>query len=172
MIKAVDSLSYLFKELDPDGIDVTSTTAPDKRSRCSTSTKVTGVVGTAFRDGREADCHIERALSVILKSVRENWPPTIRSARTSVIGTAFRPPPLRPISIYIFTNGRWDNSEDGACGAVLPIKTMIDKMKERDVGRTDVSLQFVRFGSDDRGIARLRILDDEVPGDLYETMLL
>lgn len=161
VIKVISALSYLGKDIDRDGLEVVCTSDPGKKARIKSSTAAASFVQQAFKDGQGANCNIEKALEVVLDPVK-----TGLKQRTSIFGGTFstrRNPMIRPVSIYILTNGLWDHSPNDVCGADIPIRSLIHAMKQRDVGRTHVSLQFVRFGSDARGIKRLDILDDELP---------
>jgi hypothetical protein len=162
VIHTITPLAYLLKSLDPNGIEVILTSALDKKKICQSSSDVAKVISNSFPEGRDADCPIERALETILEYVRENWPQRVRPILSPIINISTRPT-ARPVSIYILTNGIWDHSSDGTCGAERPIQVMIDQMKGHAVGRTQVSLQFICLGSCTRGVQRLKHLDDEIP---------
>lgn len=164
LFDAVNAMAYLFKMLDPDGIDVSCTSSPDKKERCTTATKAVNFVKKSFSEGNGDDCHIERALEAILSSVRKGWAPdrisTIRAPFNIDSKTSSRD---RGVSVYILTDGRWEpTSDDGVCGADKPIQVMINQMKNQGVGRTRVSLQFAKFGDHPVGAQRLEKLDDDI----------
>lgn len=70
--------------------------------------------------------------------------------------------PLRPkrMSVIVLTDGRWGFGTLQANGAERPINKLINKMNEPIVqaSRTQVSIQFMRFGEDEDGIRQLDVL--------------
>ncbi|KAL2213298.1 kinase-like protein [Sarocladium strictum] len=65
------------------------------------------------------------------------------------------------ISIFVFTDGRWGRGKDKACGIERLMENLIRKMTENgvQVTRTQISIQFMRFGDDEDGIRYLDYLD-------------
>ena len=61
---------------------------------------------------------------------------------------------VKPLSLYVFTDGAWEG-----CDAVAPVEAMIEKQKELKLPREQIGIQFIRFGDDPRGIDRLQYLD-------------
>ena len=61
---------------------------------------------------------------------------------------------VKPLSLYVFTDGAWEG-----CDAVAPIEAMIEKQTELKLPRTQVGIQFIRFGEDPRGKVKLQYLD-------------
>lgn len=155
-------MSYLFKMLDPDGIDVLCTSAPRKKKQCRTATTAVDFVKGKFSEGHSDDCHMEGALEALLSSVRDGWDSDGNSIRRA-FATDHKPSlRYRGVSIYILTDGAWERTPDGVCGADNPIQTMIKQMKDRGIGRTQVSLQFAKFGDNPVGAQRLKKLDDDI----------
>lgn len=62
--------------------------------------------------------------------------------------------------------GVWQATNTVKCGVENPIKNLVKTMDDSRLGRTSVSLQFIRFGEDGLGKERLRYLDNEPVGDL------
>ncbi|KAK6065582.1 hypothetical protein SCUP515_11140 [Seiridium cupressi] len=157
--RTVKALAYLSKELDPDGIEVACTSNPRKIVRCRSSTQADDFVRENFRTGHESDCNIEMALETIVDPIKQKL--MKRSSHWSHLAP-FQKSTLRPVSIYVLTDGHWDESAGGICGADKPIESLISAMRQGRVGRTQASLQFVRFGDDPRRMRRLDLLDDEL----------
>ncbi|KAK6085916.1 hypothetical protein SCUP234_02823 [Seiridium cupressi] len=157
--RTVKALAYLSKELDPDGIEVACTSNPRKIVRCRSSTQADDFVRENFRTGHESDCNIEMALETIVDPIKQKL--MKRSSHWSHLAP-FQKSTLRPVSIYVLTDGHWDESAGGICGADKPIESLINAMRQGRVGRTQASLQFVRFGDDPRRMRRLDLLDDEL----------
>lgn len=161
VLEAVSAMAYMFKMLSPNGIDVLCTSTPDKKERCSTATKAVNFVKRSFSEGNSDDCYIERSLEAILSSMAEGW----ASGPSSILGpfTNYRASLRdRGVSIFILTDGLWEATPDGVCGADKPIQFMINQMKNQGVGRTRVSLQFAKFGDHPVGAQRLEKLDDDI----------
>ncbi|KAI1081641.1 hypothetical protein F5B20DRAFT_569590 [Whalleya microplaca] len=64
-----------------------------------------------------------------------------------------------PTSIYIFTDGRWGNDEDMACGVQRPMSRLMEVLKKRGLDKNHISFHFVRFGDDENGKRHLDYLD-------------
>jgi len=62
-----------------------------------------------------------------------------------------------PVSLIVFTDGRWGSGVDGA-GLQHPIEKLMQEIKKRNLKRTQVMIQFVRFGDDEDGKRHLRFL--------------
>lgn len=161
VIKVVKALSYLLKQLDPDGIEVVCTSSPGTIERLKTATDIENFINKEFRSGYDANCAIEIALDGVLETVRAKYLKQYRRSRLSRVSTFTnsRPP---TISIFVFTNGMWDHSETGTCGAENPIRGLMNEMILQRVPRTRVCFQFVRFGDSAVGKRRLQFLDDEL----------
>lgn len=66
-------------------------------------------------------------------------------------------PNTSPISLIIFTNGQWGEGKVGG-GVDVAIKRLTDQLEERELKRTQVMVQFLRFGDDESGIRNLEFL--------------
>ncbi|KAK4213745.1 hypothetical protein QBC37DRAFT_422527 [Rhypophila decipiens] len=62
-----------------------------------------------------------------------------------------------PISVIVLTNGQWGDGKAGA-GIDGPIRRLTHQLKERELKRTQVMIQFLRFGNDENGIRHLDYL--------------
>jgi len=69
-----------------------------------------------------------------------------------------------PISIIVLTNGQWGDGDSGA-GVDNPIWRLIEQLKERELKRTQVMVQFVRFGDGQDGVRHLEYLAKLGRGD-------
>lgn len=66
----------------------------------------------------------------------------------------------KPISIFIFTDGCWGPDLPDAAGVENPIRNLMEEINKRSLNRTQVMIQFIRFGDDPDGKRYLKILDD------------
>ncbi|KAK7952722.1 uncharacterized protein PG986_008450 [Apiospora aurea] len=158
------ALSYLIKKLDRDGFEVFFTSAPTAKTVCKTSSDVEALFNKSFLDGHNANCRMEYTLGKVLTDVvRPKLGQKTAAEGGSTKRIFSRRAKVSAVSIYVLTTGVWDESSDGTCGVETPIESLIAYMRKNDVGRTDAMIQFVSFGSNERGIRRLVALDDELP---------
>jgi hypothetical protein len=66
---------------------------------------------------------------------------------------------LRPISVIIFTDGKWGRRRPRAAGVEAPVQKLIIRLLLRGLPRTQLMLQFIRFGNDEDGKRHLQYLD-------------
>lgn len=153
------ALSYLMKRLDRDGIELLFTSEPNAKHVCKNSTEVETLINRRFGDGSSAGCTMELTLDKILEGMRKQLqkPAQGLSRRPS-----FGRPKATSVSIFVLTNGVWDSSADGTCGVERPIEAFVAYMKKNDIARTRATIQFVSFGSDERGIKRLDTLGNKL----------
>ncbi|KAM7219499.1 hypothetical protein V8F06_005054 [Rhypophila decipiens] len=62
-----------------------------------------------------------------------------------------------PISVIVLTNGQWGDGKAGS-GIDGAIRRLTHQLKERELKRTQVMIQFLRFGNDENGIRHLDYL--------------
>lgn len=163
VLKVVKALSYLLKKLDRDGIEVACTSSPGNMKRYNSATDIERFISNEFHSGHDTDCNIEHALNVVVDKVKNKYLRQSRSFRLSRIGTfPSNSSTTDGISIFVFTNGQWDSSETGRCGADQSIRRLITEMETRNASRTQICFQFIRFGNSETGRQRLRFLDDDL----------
>ncbi|CAI6087926.1 unnamed protein product [Clonostachys chloroleuca] len=162
VLRWVLELGYLVKELDPDGGEVRCTSDHTKVVKFKKSSDAKRFVSETFADGKGAPCNMESALLAVADSIREP-PSTVSSRLLSITRPGSGP---KKTSVLVFTDGVWDSSlgnlENDLLGADESIESLIKHMKDSSIGRPNVSIQFLRFGSDPVGIRRLKSLDDDL----------
>ncbi|KAK7949511.1 hypothetical protein PG988_016150 [Apiospora saccharicola] len=161
------AMSYLIKKLDRDGFEVVLTSAPTVPTLCKSATDVKDILDKSFLDGHSADCDMEYTLDKVLTDVRTKLQKPTTEGSTSTLARRFslwsKAPAVTAVSIFVLTTGVWDGSPEGTCGVENPIEVLVKWMREHGVGRTEAAIQFVRFGTSERGIRRLKALDDDLP---------
>lgn len=163
VLKFVYCLGYLVKQLDKNGLQVLMTSDPRHIETLSSSTKVRDFVEREFQYG-VFPCNMEQALEQAMNVVFQKlqrlapsgWQPRPIRRVLGVSGKA------KPFNILVFTDGVWDSSENGVSGTDYPIERCIEVMKSEGVSRTNVAIQFLRFGDSEKGKRRLTFLDDEL----------
>jgi hypothetical protein len=151
-------LSYLLKQLDPDGLEFCTTKTAHQKHVFKTSNDARAFVKTQFRP-HKFTLNMEQVLEDALANVYASLPQLAPSRKGSLRNRLRK---VKPFSILVLTDGVWDNSETGVCGADRPIEKCIKMMRENNVNKRDVALQFLRFGNNERGKERLRYLDDDL----------
>jgi hypothetical protein len=141
-------LAYLVKELDDDGLDM-SFTISSQEKKFNHASKAVAYLDAMHPNGL---ANINMRLSkLLMRYVNELEHPTPRnrfSLRT-------RQSSVKPLSLYIFTDGVWQPGYDG----VPPIEALIEKLTALHLPKEQVGIQFIRFGNSEEGIKKLEYLD-------------
>ncbi|KAK6843885.1 kinase-like domain-containing protein [Apiospora arundinis] len=141
VFKLAKVLSYLMKQLDPNGVEVVFTSNPAGKTVCDTSSKVDALLNQCFGHGRNAhSCQMERTLEQVLgevkmklfKSSGQGQRQSRHHSSLPRLGGASRD--ASGVSVYVLTNGVWDSFENGTCGVENPIDSLIAYMKDHGVG--------------------------------------
>ncbi|KAF2687076.1 kinase-like protein [Lentithecium fluviatile CBS 122367] len=162
--RTFETLAYLVKTKDPDGMEIRFTSDPSLKHhhkdrkpliRYLNKTTPSGVwdigctLGEILREYNWAFSDEQKGLSSLWRKKRkQKW----------------------GVNIYVFTNGVWAEGQNWLSDVVDSIKTLLKKgVQPRQIG-----IQFIQFGEDLEGTERLRILDDElqehgVPKDIVDT---
>ncbi|KAM0277784.1 hypothetical protein ACHAQH_005577 [Verticillium albo-atrum] len=168
VINYFEALAYVLKDADDNGIDVMLTTSPSKDRFNSKSThKLKVYVDTNFKHGQHNVCHMERALDKVNQYVL-NEVLGLRVSKLSGMIPFPRAKQKRPVSIFVMTDGKWtgpsSNQQSPTCGVENSVNFLKRTMKEHGLTRTDVTVQFIRFGNDKEAIKRLDLLDGDAVG--------
>ena len=67
------------------------------------------------------------------------------------------PDDIRPLSVYILTDGRWDERQYGPEEGIL---LLVNTLKEHGLTRRQVGIQFISFGDDPDALANMTNLDN------------
>jgi hypothetical protein len=140
-------LAYLVKKLDDDGLDM-SFTISSQEKKFNHASKAVAYLDAMHPSGF---ANINMRLSKLLMKYVNNLehPPRNR------LGLRTRQASIKPLSLYIFTDGVWQPGYDG----VPPIEALIEKLTALQLPKEQVGIQFIRFGNSEEGIKRLEYLD-------------
>lgn len=155
------NLAYILEAADPNGLDVMCTSDPGNMQHSRVTDKLFQFVQSNFDKGASTNCFIERALETLADKVIDKLPSGPGEKKR--LRNWIRNDKFRPISIYVLTSGVWDSStanREGTCGAERPINQLITELKSRNLHKSQVAIQFIRFGDHPTGIERLTFLDD------------
>lgn len=64
--------------------------------------------------------------------------------------------PVRPLSIYVLTDGNWQPG----CDLAPSIESLVETMLSLGMKRSQVGIQFISFGDDKDGLERLAYLEN------------
>ncbi|OCT53406.1 hypothetical protein CLCR_09508 [Cladophialophora carrionii] len=73
------------------------------------------------------------------------------------------PTSTKSISLYIFTDGKWQPGARQLEEVANAIKGLIDFLQKKGYPKTTAGIQLIRFGNDPVGMERLRWLDEDLP---------
>lgn len=152
-------LAYVVKSADPDGLDLRFSTSLEvynsKKSfgpfSTSSSTKLLDIVHERRRK-IQGTSNIDYVLDLILSSYINN---KLAPAHTMQRGSS-----IRPLNIYILSDGMW---EDG-CDPSSTIKKTIDKLTEFGYHKDSkqIGIQFILFGDEPSAQKKIQDLDDNL----------
>jgi len=149
---------YIVKEMDPDGVELYFLSSKDKL-RLRTATKMEKLISSRNPSGMTS-----------LNRLNDDLVPYGKKLDQYARSLGMEPP--RPRSLYVLTDGVLEYGDDTQGHGA--IKTIVDGIQRAKLVRGQVGIQFISFGNDPEGIARLQRLDrlnqDERLGlDLVDT---
>jgi hypothetical protein len=105
-------------------------------------------------------------LQAHLNGIRYEAEPSVARALHHVIKRkVYDAKAMRPLSLYIFTDGNWTLPGNDLRQWTSQLRTLSDFLedpKHKDLKSNHVGIQIVRFGNSERGKSRLAYLDDQI----------
>lgn len=151
-------LAYIAKQFDPDGVDVHFMINRQNNLEASRSTDdmITSLRKCTFKGTADFGACLKSHLAAYSDRLDQHHQRTpTKPRRFSLLSRQAKP--LRPITFYVLTNGVWTNSDYYGQDH---IKNMSEKLQELRHSKGEVGIQFISFGKDTNGLARLRKLDE------------
>ena len=148
-------LAYILKRLDPDGLELYFTCTEGKHKKRNT----TDLIEIARSRAPPADVMRPSNIFVRLNSILEQYQEKLRNPQ-SRFGIPRSSRDMRKLNLYVLTDGLWQPESD----AETPIKHLVKTLDELDKPLNQVGIQFIRFGDDPHGRARLEHLDSGLKG--------
>ena len=152
VLELVHLLAYITKGCDPDGVELFFLSSL-KQQMFKSATKL-------YRTVREHPARASTSLYECFENDLRNYARKIEQAyqqsqKASIFARTRQLPRKR--SIYVLTDGILESGEDaqGQDG----IKFLINKLTEASLPRDQIGIQFISFGNDAQGLARLRKLE-------------
>ena len=149
----LDLLGYLVKQYDNDGLDIYFTCPFKKYSKIKTTTRLLEIFDRhkPHGHGKMSDMHAILSRIIVpyqeeirkMRNRRSFWP-KLKAKETTL-----------PLSLYIFTDAVWQP----VCDVTDVITSLVDTLKEQNLHKQQVGLQFIRFGNQAAGVSRLERLD-------------
>ncbi|KAF4990347.1 hypothetical protein FGRMN_8482 [Fusarium graminum] len=151
VLEVAETLAWLVKSIDSSRVEIRLASNPTKSYntgllRKSTAKRFKPIHAIFRAQGAGGRCNMEFVLNRILNE---------RGVIT----------PDHPTSVLVLTDGIWEggtNKGDNIRGSVAGV---LKKMQDMNLARTDFTIQFVSFGDNEAGIARLQYVDDHPPLD-------
>lgn len=137
--------AYIVKNLDPDGFEV-SFTSENRIKKHTTSTSAVADFNKQTWTGFAFEDKFGTIIDKVLDRISE------RGSRLSFHSERRSP---KKQTIFVFTNGLWR----GLDYIKNRVRNVIQTVLDRNLGRTQVVIQFVSFGSDREGLDQLEELD-------------
>lgn len=151
VITVFRALGYIAKDCDKDGIELRFVSAPDKKFRHSDTTRLVRILESHKYQAIEG--RIESSITDLVNKI------IIPKLPLSLHGIHFDFW-AKPVTIFIFTDAKWGENVPVGNGVEKPIRNLMEKIKKRKLSRTQVMIQFLRFGDDENGKEHLDFLDD------------
>jgi hypothetical protein len=146
LIKVFEALTYILKDVDPNGLDLFFTICRETLKKTKKTTSLVEMVKSRSKL-LKGTTDMNLRLSEILDTYQTELekPKTFFGIGKSVL----------PMNLYILTNGTWEPN----CDAAGPITNLVNKLNKLHKGRVQVGIQFISFGNNAEAIDRLNILD-------------
>jgi hypothetical protein len=144
LIKVFEALTYILKDVDPNGLDLSFTICRETLKKTEKTSSLVNMVKSRS-ELLKGTTDMNLRLSEILDTYQTELEKPKTFWRKSVL----------PMNLYILTDGIWEPN----CDAAGPIKNLVNKLNKLHKGRVQVGIQFIRFGNNAEAIDRLNILD-------------
>lgn len=147
-------LEYLVQKSDLGRMDIFFTSSP-QRIPIQDRTRLMNAISRASPRG---ESNMKAALGKILKDVRKDLDEYYGKHKRQRLLPTKRGQEWG-VNIYVLTDGVWQKRPQPLCGVEEPIATTVKKLSEYNAPSNKVGIQFIRFGNDPVGAARLDQLD-------------
>ncbi|KAK9425369.1 putative Kinase-like domain-containing protein [Seiridium unicorne] len=165
--RAFTALSYLAKLIDRDGIELIFASNPRKIWKKSKTKELLKILeGHEFV--QESGMMEDKLGELLDHKISDRLPLTFRKHQIPISKK-------KEVSIFILTDACWDNDLaelPNAAGVKAPIERLMNKIENKGLNRTQVMIQFIRFGDSENGKRYLDLLDDfgqETGRDMVDT---
>jgi hypothetical protein len=144
LIKVFEALSYILKDVDPNGLDLSFTVSRDSLTKIKKTSQLLQMV-----KDRSKSLKGTTDMNLKLTAILEEYQAELEKPKS------FFRKAILPRNLYILTDGIWEPN----CDASGPIKSLVNKLNQLGKGRVQVGIQFISFGENSEAIQRLDNLD-------------
>ncbi|KIV87458.1 hypothetical protein PV11_03002 [Exophiala sideris] len=134
------------KKLDPNGSELRFITSDQRKEKKNTTELIAMVTAMEYHLRGESN------FAARLEKILEEYTNRLRKNRDR-----------RPISLYVFTDGRWQTNTGQLREVADAIKRMVLFLADTRAVNKKVGIQFIQFGHDELGTQRLTWLDKDLP---------
>jgi hypothetical protein len=151
ILEPFQTLAYIAKGIVSNEIELAFASDPWKIHKRAHTTPLVDILKSHIYTQHPGfmEDSLERLVEVIIERLPQGPP----RRRRSFLGK-------KPISIFVFTDGRWGSDTTAASGVENPILKLMKAITDRNLSRTHVMVQFLRFGEDPVGVQHLNYLDE------------
>ncbi|KAL9122286.1 MAG: hypothetical protein Q9187_001163, partial [Circinaria calcarea] len=138
-------MAYIVKDFDKNGIELQFFKSPNHYQEKNTTPLLTSLRYRTL----EGYSDVKPPLNSILYDYQK------KLNSKPLLGIKYLSKPVRPLNLYIFTDGAWLDDED----IERPIKNLVGEVEKLKFPGDQIGIQFIRFGNDRDGERRLKFLD-------------
>ena len=149
VLTLVQLLFYMLKHSDDTGLDVFFTQSKQKVNSGRSSKLVEAVRQVPFQGISDMRFRLSHIVQEHESRFGTQTPPSKSWYKRSGPSRA-----QKPLSFYVLTDGKYQPTEVGPV-----ITNLVNSMRAKHIRKEHVGIQFIRFGEDAQGIARLEHLD-------------
>ncbi|UPK94466.1 hypothetical protein LCI18_005401 [Fusarium solani-melongenae] len=139
-------LAYLAKRFDPDGVEICFSSEVPLIHKGDTS-KLLRKFNNQKWDQISFEDRIGTFIDRIVIPRLSSWHRKLGLTKP------------KNLTIFVLTDGKWGEGREGAAGVENPILRLISVILGEGLSRTQVAIQFLRFGDDPNGKQYLKFLD-------------
>lgn len=148
------TLAYIAKQMDSDGLELSFVSKPLDIFKRKHTTELVQIVHQHFGKYTAIEGSIETSLGILVnKIIMRRLPIRVRGIGEVSMGR-------KPITIFVFTDGKWGSGVRPGNQVDKPINELMKEIQRRGLTRTQVMFQFLRFGNDEDGKSHLEHLDE------------
>lgn len=144
--KVFEALSYVVKEVDPNGFDLWFTGPGEPLKNCQKTSAPLRAVEGRMQQGTTD-------ITVKLTEIFDDYIEALKNPRTGILAMFSKP--VKPLSLYVLTDGVWEKD----CNPRTLVETFVGQLDSLHKGKGKVGIQFISFGQDPVGLERMDFLD-------------
>lgn len=141
-----ETVSYIVKEVDPNGFDLWFTGPGEPLKNCRKTTAPLRAVESRRPKGTTD-------IKVKLTLIFDDYIEDLQKPRSRILSKLSKP--VRALSLYVLTDGVWEKD----CNPRDLVENFVRKLETLGKVKGKVGIQFISFGRDPVGLERMELLD-------------